>query len=348
MHQLAFIGYQLLYIQVPFIIAPLPNSDLSRFSWSQRESYVGLYPYRDSVIGQFTLQNYYTRSILGEEDIFLLTSKRITSDIPYSFFRMVNNGYKFLHLNFNRTLEWGDINGGLWGLHIYGEDLKGYGNLFLPLDIKGREVDLSLSIYGNTKSISLNSPYLFMGTTEDRWLGYLKVGDFRVGSTPEKQFISYLFRPIDPVFLIMAELVGEGSYAERKWEMTEWYVSPLYVLSLESSIYCVISETPSIGLKTVIGDIELGKESYLSVRTDILNAFITYSVEDSLPRGGVGGRISHSFYHDRITPIISGAFHSGEFDLELALKILEVESFLGMRDVPYGYLFWGMNVDFSF
>jgi len=348
MQALAFIGYQLIYIQIPILIAPLPESDLLRFSWSEKEPMVGLYPYGDSVIGQFTSHEYYTRSILGEEDLFLLSQKPVSSDTPYSYIRMVSGDYKFLNLHFERDLRQGEISGGAVGLHAYTGNLLGYGNLSLPFNLRGWEGTIGLTAYSDIWSLSLNSDYFFIGTTVDKWLGYLKIGDFRIGSSYNKQFMSYLFRPIDPIFLIMVTVEGEGYIKDKNIEVTDWFIAPLYVLSLESSIYAVVSENPAVGLKAKFFDIEVGKDSYLSIKTDFLRAFITYSLDDSLPRGGVGGRVSYSFYDNKITPGIGGEYQSGELDLELSLRILETEFFFGMKDVPYGYLFWGLDLEFSF
>ncbi len=347
MQTLGFIGYQLIYIQLPFLIAPLPESDLIRFSWSREVAMVGLYPYRDSVVGQFRSQEYYTRSILGEEDIFLLSGETFLRDTTYSFIRMVNGDYKFLNLYFQRSLDWSDISGGIYGLHTYKSPLKGYGNLTIPIKLKGAEGTIALSAYSNIWSISLNSNYFFIGTTRNKWLGYLKIGDLRFGSTYDKQFISYLCRPIDPIFLIMAEVAGRGSIKKREWEVTDWYIAPLYVLSLKSSIYCVISKKPAIGLKTNFFDIEIGEDSYLSVKTDFLRAFITYSKGDSIPRGGIGGKVSYPFYENKIVPGIEGSYHGGNLDLGLTLRVLEVELFWGMNDIPYGDFIWGLDVEFS-
>ncbi len=348
MPAIGFIGYQLIYIQLPFLIAPLPERDLIRFSWSTEEPCVGLYAYRDSVIGQFRSHEYYTRSILGEKDLFLLSAKAAASDTPYSFIRMVNGDYRFLNLYFQRSLDWGEISGGISGLHSYRGALKGYGKLTMPLKFKELEGTVILSAYSDIWSISLNSNYFFVGTTRDRWLGYLKIGDLRLGSTHDEQFISYLFRVIDPVFLIMADIVSEGFFDKEEWKITDWFIAPIYVLSLERSIYAVISENPVIGCKTEFFDVELGKESYLSLKADFLRAFITYSKGDSLPRGGIGGKLSYPFYDNKIAPGIGGSFHASELDLELTLRILETELFWGMNDIPYGDFIWGLNVEFSF
>jgi len=348
MQGIGLIGYQLIYIQLPFLIAPLPNYDLIRLSWNIEDASIGLYPYKDSLIGQFRSHKYYTRSILGESDLFILSQEFALQDNPYSYLRMVNGDYRFMNFYFQRRLNWGEISGGISGLHTYRGYLKGYGNISLPMEIRGLEGIVTLSIYSNIWSVSINSDYFFFGTTKDKYLGYIKIGDLRIGSSYDRQFISYLFRPIDPVFLIMTEIVSEGSFDKEEWEISDWFIAPVYVLSLKSSIYGIISENPSIGLKTEYFDVEFGEISYLSVKSKNLQAFITYSLEDSLPKGGIGGKISYPLYENRIAPGIEGAFHDGELDLIGTFKILETELFWGMNDIPYGDFVWGLDVKFSF
>jgi hypothetical protein len=348
MQAIGFIGYQLIYIQLPLLIAPLPTSDLLRFSWSTEEAKIGLYPYRDSLIGQFRSHEYYTRSILGENDLFLLSGGTVMRDTPYSFIRMVSGDYRFLNFYFQRRTDWGDISGGISGLHTYRGALKGYVNLTIPLKLERLEGTVALSAYSDIWSGSFNSNYFFIGTTKDKWLGYLKIGDLRLGSTYDKQFISYLFRPIDPVFLVLSEIVSDGSIDKEEWEVTDWFIAPIYVFTLERSIYGVISKSPVVGLKTEFFDIEVGKESYLSVKTEFLRAFITYSKEDSLPYGGIGGKLSYPFYDNKVAPGVEGSFHDGDLDLGLTLRILETEIFWGKKNIPYGDFFWGLNADFSF
>lgn len=348
MQGIGLIGYQLIYIQLPFLIAPLPSSDLIRFSWSTMDASIGLYPYKDSIIGQFHSHKFYTRSILGEHDLFILSFEANIGEVPYSFLRMVSGDYRFLNFYIERKLNWGELNGGISGMHTYRGSLKGYGNLTIPLNIKGLEGTVGLSTYSDIWSISLNSDYFFFGTTRDKWLGYLKIGDLRLGSSYDRQFISYLFRPVDPIFLIMAEIVSEGSFDKEEWEITDWFIAPVYVLGLERSIYSVISENPAVGLKTEYFDVEIGEDSYLSFKTKTLQAFITYSTEDSLPKGGIGGKISYPLYESRIAPGVVGAFHGGELDLLGTFRILEAELFFGMNDIPYGDFIWGLDVKFSF
>lgn len=353
MQTLGLLGYQLMYIQVPFLLAPLPERDLLRFAWPDLGPSIGLYSYKDSVIGQFKNQEYWTRSLIGEDDLFLLSGGVVSVDTPYSFIRMVNGDYKFLHFCFERNMEGGEVSGGMWGVHTFAGGLKGYGNLSIPFKLKGFNPRFSLSTYSNIWSVSLNTRYFYIGTTRNKWLGYLKIGDLRFGSTADKQFASYLFRPYDPLFLVMVNAEGEGLFGDKELRLKElklddWFIAPIYVLSLKSSIYFIISKNPAMGFKSEYGDVEIGRKSYLSLKTDFLSAFITYSLDDSLPRGGIESKISYSFYGNRITPGITVSFHGGKLDSELNLRILEAKLFWGIKDLPYWNQYWGLNVEFSF
>ena len=152
----------------------------------------------------------------------------------------------------------------------------------------------------------------------------------------------------------MANFVGKGLFGEDDFEMEEFFIAPLYVLSLDNSIYCVISENPAVGLKSKYGDLEVGKDDCLmTINSDFLKAFIGYSFENSSFIGSVKASVGYSFYDKKLTPGIQATLHDDEeFDFELSLDILEVKFFWGMTGVTfdgdYEMRIWGMHMYFSF
>jgi hypothetical protein len=350
---MGFLAYQLLYIQLPLIVFPFPKNDFSHLAWVDNSPYIGLYPYEDSVMAQFENQKYINRSILGEEDFFLISGQEKYDSIPYSYFRAMNGDYGLLQFHFDRKLDYGSFSGGFLGLREGAETgFKGYGNFSLPFILNG---NISAGAYGDIYNFSLNCDYLFFETTSDKWFGYLKLGDARAGVThDDREFVSYLFRPRDPIFLIMANFVGKGLFGDEDFEMEDFYIAPVYLLSLEESIYFIFSKNPAVGLKSRFGDLEIGKENcLLALNTDFFKAFANYSFEDSSLRGAFEGKLEYSFYDKKITPGLKGTFYDNEkFDLEMSLKILEVKFFWAITGITLeGYRdrqFWGMDIFFSF
>jgi hypothetical protein len=348
---MGLLAYQLLYVQLPLILFPFPKQDFREFTWFNMTPSIGIYSYDENLLAQFETQKYINRSILGERDYFLLTGSEKYDSIPYSYLRAVSGDYKLLHLHFDRDMGWGTCSGGLFGLRGVGGVLKGYGSFSLPFILNG---SISTSIYEDILNFSLNCDYLYFETTKDEWFGYLKLGDARAGVThDDREFISYLFRPRDPIFLVMVNIVGEGLFNERDFKTEDFFIAPVYVLSLDNSIYCIISETPAVGFKSKYGSLELGKDDCLmTINGDYFRAFITYSFDDYLFGGAVAGRLRYPFYGKKITPEIQGTFYEDELDFELSLKILEVKFFWGMKGVTYegdyDKQFWGVEAFFSF
>ena len=350
---MGFLAYQLLYIQLPLIVFPFPKKDFSQLAWIDSSPSIGLYSYGDSVLAQFETQKYINRSILGEEDFFLISGQENYDSIPYSYFRVMNGDYSLIQFYFDRKLDYGNFSGGFLGLR--GPDstiFEGYGNFSLPFIFNG---SISAAAYGDILNFSLNCDYLFFETTSDEWFGYLKFGDARVGVThDDREFVSYLFRPRDPIFLVMANFVGKGLFGEDDFEMEDFYIAPLYVLSLDNSIYCIISDNPAVGLKSKYGSMEIGEDDFLlTLNTDFFKAFADYSFEDDSFRGVFEGDLEFSFYDKKITPGFRGTFYDSEkFDIELSLKILEVKFFWCITGITYeGFYdkqFWGMDMFFSF
>lgn len=304
-------------------------------------------------MAQFETQKYINRSILGEEDFFLISGQEKYDSIPYSYFRAINGDYSLLQFHFDRKLDYGTFSGGFLGLREgVGTGFKGYGNFSLPFILNG---SVSAAAYGDILNFSLNCDYLFFETTSDEWFSYLKLGDARAGVThDDREFISYLFRPRDPIFLIMANFVGKGLFGDENFEMEDFYIAPLYLLSLEESIYFILSKNPAVGLKSRYGDLEVGKDNcLLTLNTDLLKAFIDYSFDNSSFSGAFEGKLEYSFYDRKITPGLKGTFHdSDKFDFELSLKILEVKFFWTITGVTldgsHDGQFWGMDMFFSF
>jgi len=352
---MGLLAYQLLYVQLPLILFPFPKQDFREFTWFDMTPSIGIYRYDEDLLAQFETQKYLNRSILGEGDYFLLSGREKYDSIPYSYFRTVNGGYRLLHLHFDRDLGWGTCSGGLFGLRGAGGVLKGYGSFSLPFILNG---NISTSIYEDILNFSLNCDYMYFETTKDKWFGYLKLGDARVGVThDDREFISYLFRPRDPIFLVMVNVVGEGLFTERDFKTEDFFIAPIYVLSLDNSVYCVISEnldSSVVGFKSRYGGLEAGQEDcLLTINSDLLKAFIDYSYDDRSFRGAVEGILKYSFYNKKITPGVQATLYDYEkFDFELSLKILEVEFFWDMTGVTFdGYYdkqFWGVEAFFSF
>lgn len=348
---MGFLAYQLLYLQLPLIVFPFPKKDLRSFTWIDNTPSIGLYSYNDSLLMQFETQKYLTRSILGERDLFLVSGQENYDSIPYSSLRVMNGDYKYLHLHFDRKFDNSSYSGGFFGLREKGT-FKGYGTFSLPFIFNG---NVSASAYEDILSFSLDCDHLFFQTTKDKWYGYLKFGDARIGVThDDREFLSYLFRPRDPIFMIMTSLVGRGLFGEEDFEMEDFFIAPLYVLSLDNSIYCVISENPAVGFKSRYTEIEVGKDDcLLTINSDLLKAFVGYSFENSSFLGAVEGDFGFSFYDKKITPGFKGALRTDEkFDFEFNLKILEVKFYWGMMGVDFdGYFdrqYWGMDMYFSF
>jgi hypothetical protein len=348
---MGFLAYQLLYVQLPLILFPLPKQDFSEFTWSDVPPSIGMYYYNENIITQFETQKYLNRSILGEEDFFFLSGAEEYDSIPYSYMRTMSGDYKLLHLHFDRKLDWGTCSGGIFGSRDIGEFLKGYGSFSFPFILNG---NISASLYEDIFDFSINCDYLYLRTTKDKWFSYLKLGDARFGVThDDKEFISYLFRPRDPIFLVMVNLVGEGLFTEKDFKTREFFIAPVYVLSLDNSVYCVISENPSLGFKSKYGSVEVSTDnSLIALNSNRLKAFIDYSFEDNSFTGAVAGNLDYSFYDNKITPGIEGVFYGEEFDFELSLRILEVEFFWGMKRVTFDGFYdkqlWGMDIFFSF
>jgi hypothetical protein len=349
---MGLLAYQLLYVQLPLILFPFPKEDFREFTWFDITPSIGIYRYDGNLLAQFETQKYINRSILGEEDYFLLSGIEKYDSIPYSYLRAVNGDYKLLHLHFDRDLGWGTCSGGLFGLRGVGGVLKGYGFFSLPFILNGH---ISTSIYEDILNFSLNCDYLYFETTKDKWFGYFKFGDARIGLThDDREFISYLFRLRDPIFLVMANFVGRGLFGEDDFEMEDFFIAPIYVLSLDNSVYCVISENPVVGFKSRYGGVEIGKEDYLlTINSDLLKALISYSFENSSFIGAVEGRLAYSFYDRKITPGFQATLYDDKkFDLELSLEILEVKFFWGITGITFdGYYdrqFWGIEMYFSF
>jgi hypothetical protein len=348
---MGLLAYHLLYLQLPLIVFPFPKKDFHQLVWSDISPTIGLYSYDDNLLMQFETQKYLNRSILGEEDFFTLSGQERYDSIPYSYLRVVSGDYKFLHLHFDREFDKGACSGGLYGL-TEANTLNGYGSFSLPFIFNGI---ISNSIYKDILNFSLNCDHLYFETTKDEWYGYLKFGDIRAGVThDDREFISYLFRPRDPIFLVMANFVGKGLFGDDDFEMEDFYIAPLYVLSLDNSIYCVISEHPAVGLKSKYGDLEVGKDNCLMVvNTDFLKAFIGYSFDNSSFLGAAEASVGYSFYGKKITPGFAVTLHDDDkCDLELSLKILEVKFFWDMTGVTFDgdwdRHFWGMDMFFSF
>jgi hypothetical protein len=348
---MGLLAYQLLYVQLPLILFPFPKQDFREFTWTGMTPSIGIYRYDEDLLAQFETQKYLNRSILGEGDYFLLSGREEYDSIPYSYLGTVNGGYKLLHLHFDRDLDWGTCSGGLFGLRGVGGVLKGYGSFSLPFILNG---SISASIYEDILNFSLNCDYMYFETTKDKWFGYLKLGDARVGVTyDDREFISYLFRPRDPIFLVMVNVVGEGLFTERDFKMEEFFIAPVYVLSLDNSVYGVISEKPILGFKSKYGGLEVSKEDFLmTINSDYFKVFITYFFDDYFFGGAIAGKLNYPFYRKKITPEVQGTFYTDQFDFELSLKILEVKFFWGMKGVTYqGYYdkqFWGVEAFFSF
>jgi len=348
---MGFLAYQLLYVQLPIILFPFPKQDLREFIWYDTPPSIGMYYYNENFITEFETQKYINRSILGEEDLFLLSGREKYDSIPYSYLRTVNGDYKLLHLHFDRKLEWGTCSGGIFGSEDIGEFLKGYGYFSLPFVLNS---SISASIYEDIINFSFDWDYLYFETTKDKWFGYFKLGDARVGIThDDREFISYLFRPRDPIFLVMVNVVGEGLFTEKELRTKDFFIAPIYVLSMDNSVYFIISENPAVGFKSKYGSLEVGKDNCLmTLNSDRFKAFIDYSFEDYSFSGAVAGKLDYSFYDKKITPGIEGVFYGEEFDFELSLKILEVKFFWGMKRVTFGGDYekklWGMDVFFSF
>ncbi len=352
---MGFLAYQLLYVQLPLILFPFPKQDFREFLWIEEATSIGMYYYTDPLIAQFENQKYMNRSVLGEGDFFVLSEREEYDTIPYSYLRTVSGDYRLLHLHFDRKLDWGTCSGGILGLRDIGQVLKGYGSLTFPFILNG---NISTSIYENIINFSVNCDYLYFETTRDKWFGYFKFWDGRLGVThDDKEFASYLFRLRDPIFLVMANVVGEGLFTEGRFEIEDYFIAPIYVLSLDNSIYCVISkdvDSSVVGIKSRYAGLEVGKESFLlAVNSDLLKAFIDYSYDDFSFRGAVAGELEYSFYKNRITPGVRATLYDNEeFDFELSLRILEVKFFWGMKKVTFeGYYeknYWGMQAFFSF
>jgi len=350
---MGLLAYQLLYIQLPLIVFPFPKEDFRQFVWVDDSLSIGLYSYNDSLLAQFETQKYISRSILGEADFFLLSGQEKYDSIPYSYFRVMNGDYRLLQFHFDRKLDYGTFSAGFLGLRGGAETgFRGYGNFSLPFIFNSH---ISAAAYEDILNFSLNCDYLFFETTSDEWFGYLKLGEARVGVTyDDREFVSYLFRPRDPIFLVMTNFVGKGLFGEGDFEMEDFYIAPLYVLSLDESIYCIISENPAVGLKLKYGGMEIGKDDcLLTVNSDFLKAFIDYSYDNSSFIGAFEVNSGYSFYDKKITPGFKSTFYdSKKFDLELNLRILEVEFFWCMTGVTFdGYYdrqFWGMDMFFSF
>jgi len=348
---MGFLAYQLLYVQLPLILFPFPKQDLSEFAWSDTPPSIGMYYYDENLITEFETQKYINRSILGEEDLFLLSGREKYDSIPYSYLRTVSGDYKLLHFHFDRKLEWGTCSGGIFGSRDIGKFLKGYGSFSMPFILNS---NITASIYEDIINLSIDWDYLYFQTTKDKWFGYFKLGDARVGMThDDREFISYLFRPRDPIFLVMVNVIGEGLFTEKELKTEDFFIAPIYVLSMDNSVYCIISENPAVGFKSKYGSLEVGKDDCLmTLNSDWFKAFIDYSFEDYSFSGAVAGRLDYSFYDKKITPGIEGIFYGEEFDVELSLKILEVKFFWGMKrvsfDGDYGKHLWGMDIFFSF
>jgi hypothetical protein len=360
---MGFLAYQLLYVQLPLIVFPFPKEDFRYFSWVENTPSIGLYSYNEGLLTHFENQNYITRSILGEEDLFLISGQQKYDSIPRSYLRLVNGNYKLLQLHFDRKFERGACSGGLFGFRESGTVLKGYGSFSLPFIFNG---NISASIYEDIMNFSVNCDHLFFETTKDRWYGYLKLGDARFGVTgDDRQFASYLLRLRDPIFMIMVNFVGEGLFEGNSFEMKDFFVAPIYVLSLDNSVYCVISEdldSSVVGLKSRYAGLEVGKEScLLAVNSNLLKAFVDYSYDDRSFKGVVEGTLKYPLYHKKITPGVQVTYYSRpydfvnpeKFDLELSLKILEVEFFWEMTGITpddwyYEMQLWGMDMFFSF
>ena len=359
---MGLLAYQLLYLQLPLIVFPFPKEDFRYFSWVENTPSIGVYSYNGWLLTYFENQNYITRSILGEEDFYLISGQQNYDDTPRSYLRLINGNYKLLQLHFDRKFEHGSCSGGVFGFRDSTSALlKGYGSFTLPFVLNG---SISASIYEDIINFSLNCDYLYFETTKDKWYGYLKLQDARLGVTgDDRQFASYLFRLRDPIFMVMVNAVGEGLF-EGNFEIKDFFVAPIYVLSLDNSIYCVISQdldSSIVGFKSKYVGLEVGKESCkLAVNSNILRAFGDYSYDDHSFVGVVEGTLKYSFYHKRITPGVQATYYyrpydfanPEKFDLELSLKILEVEFFWEMTGITLDGLYerqlWGMEMFFSF
>jgi len=286
---MGLLAYQLLYVQLPLILFPFPRQDFREFAWIDASPSIGIYSYNDDLLAQFESQKYINRSILGEGDFFLLSGREKYDSIPYSYLRVVNGDYKLLHLHFDRKLDWGTCSGGILGLRDIGEVLKGSGSISLPFIFNG---NISASIYEDILNFSVDCDNLFFETTKDKWYGYLKLGDARFGAThDDREFASYLFRLRDPIFMVMVNVVGEGLFGRNKFEMKDFFIAPIYVLSLDNSIYCVISEdldSSVAGFKSRYVGLEVDKENcLLAINSDLLKAFVDYSYDDRSFMGAV-------------------------------------------------------------
>ena len=174
---MGLLAYQLLYVQLPLIVFHFPKEDFRQLAWSDISPSIGLYSYNDSLLTQFATQKYINRSILGEEDLFLISTQENYNSIPYSCLRGVNGGYKLLQLHFERQFDWGTCSGGLFGSRDINRFLKGYGSFSVPFIFNG---SISLSAYEDILGFSVNCDHLFFQTTKDRWYGYLKFFDGRI------------------------------------------------------------------------------------------------------------------------------------------------------------------------
>ena len=349
---MGLLAYQLLYLQLPLIVFPFPKKDFRELAWIDNSPSIGLYSYNDSLLMQFETQKYINRSILGEGDFFLISGQEKYDSIPYSYLKVVNGDYKLLQLHFERKFDNGTFSGGIFGSKDINRFLKGYGSFSMPFILDSK---ISASIYEDIINFSVNWDYLYFETTKDKWFGYFKLGDARAGVTyDDREFVSYLFRPRDPIFFVMVNLVGQGLFTEKELKTEDFFIAPIYVLSLDNSVYCIISENPSVGFKSKYGALEVGKDDCLvTVNSELLKVFVGYSFENSEFLGAVEGEFEYSFYNKKITPGFQATFYDDEkFDFELNLKILEVEFFWGMTGVDiegfYDRQFWGMNMYFSF
>jgi len=350
---MGLLAYQLLYIQLPLIVFPFPKEDFRQLVWIDNSPSIGLYSYMGSVMAQFETQKYINRSILGEKDFFLISGQEKYDSIPYSYLRVMNGDYRLLQFHFDRKLDNGTFSAGFLGLRGVTETgFKGYGKFSVPFIFNSR---ISAAAYEDILNFSLNCDYLFFETTSDEWFGYLKLGDARAGVThDDREFVSYLFRPRDPIFLVMANFVGKGLFGEGDFETEDFYIAPLYLLSLEESVYFILSKNPAVGLKSRFGDLEIGKNNcLLALNSAFFKAFIDYSYDNSSFKGAFEGKLEYSFYNKKITPGFKGTFHdSDKFDFELSLKILEVEFFWAVTGITFeGYCdrqYWGMDMFFSF
>ncbi|MEO0292805.1 MAG: hypothetical protein ABIN61_01105 [candidate division WOR-3 bacterium] len=345
---MGFLAYHLLYVQIPLIIFEFPQKDLREFSWVNNTPSIGLYSYKSDFISQFPVQRYINRTILGEDDIFLISLKEEYDTIPYSCLRIVNGDYKLLQFYFERKLTKIGYSGGIFGS---GEILRGFGSISFPFLCKTQIVT---SIYGDVLNFSLSSDYLYFETTKENWWGYLKIGDGRLGLTyDDRAFFSYLVRVKDPIFLVMINFVGEGFFKEGRVKVKSFSIAPIYIFSLNNSIYFLFQRDPAIGFKSKYGDFEFSKNNcLLAINNDFLKAFINYSFKDYSFEGALLLNLRYPLYNRRITPEAQITFCKEDLDLKIGLKILEVRFFYeltGLKyDGNYNKQFWGIETFFSF